>query len=440
MNKYIYDIIGIGIGPFNLSFAALSHNLPLKTIFFDKTPYFDWHRGVMIPRSTLQVPYLADLVTPVEPTNPFSYLNYLVTTQNLLRYCIKETFYTTRKEYNDYCQWVAKQLPELKFDSNVKSVQYINDIEAYEVKVHNQTEKVTETYFTKKIVIGTGTVPAIPSFAEQCTRERVFHSSQFMYREKYIKPESNITIIGSGQSSGEIFQNLLHKSQEKLYKINWITQDDRFFPMEDSKFTYEFTSPDFIDLFHSLPEDKRYELISRQDPLFKGMNQSLISDIFDELYHMKMCEGVNPDVKIMPTTKLTSIKGDLDKGFDLEFYHLIEEESFNVHTDYVILATGYKYEDPVFIEGINDRINRDSRGNFVANRTFSIDKNGGEIYILNSEIASHGILTADLGMGPYRNATILNEILGKEHFKFEKKIAFQDFGIPKEFKQKNGRI
>ncbi len=435
MNNYIYDILGIGIGPFNLSFASLSHNLPLKTVFFDKTPYFDWHRGMMIPESTMQVPYLADLVTPVEPTNPFSYLNYLVATENLLRFCVKETFYTTRKEYNDYCQWVAKQLPELKFDHNVESVQYKEDVEAYEVKVHNLTEKTTETYLSKRIIIGTGTVPSIPTFAENCTRERVFHSSQFMYREKYIKPGSNITIVGSGQSSGEIFQNLLRKSQENSYKINWLTQSDRFFPMEDSKLTYEFTSLDFMDLFHSLSEDKRYELVSRQDPLFKGINQSSIAAIFDELYQMKMCDEVTPPVKIMPATELTSIKGSLSKGFDLDLYHLLEKESFNIHTDYVILATGYKYEEPYCIENINDRINRDSRGNFAANKTFSIDKNGGEIYVLNSEIASHGILTADLGMGPYRNAIILNEILGKEHFKFEKRIAFQSFGIPKEFKK-----
>lgn len=61
------------------------------------------------------------------------------------------------------------------------------------------------------------------------------------------------------------------------------------------------------------------------------------------------------------------------------------------------------------------------------------------MYVLNSELASHGILTADLGMGPYRNATIINHILGEKHFDLETRIAFQDFCIPEEFKNRTNK-
>ncbi|MGX9893546.1 SidA/IucD/PvdA family monooxygenase [Francisella orientalis] len=43
----IYDIIGIGIGPFNLGLAALLNDKPINCLFFDKkrklllAPWFD---------------------------------------------------------------------------------------------------------------------------------------------------------------------------------------------------------------------------------------------------------------------------------------------------------------------------------------------------------------------------------------------------------------
>lgn len=77
MQEKAFDILGVGIGPFNLGLACLSTPLPLKTIFFDNTLKFEWHPGLLIEDSTLQVPFLADLVTLADPTSPFSFLNYL---------------------------------------------------------------------------------------------------------------------------------------------------------------------------------------------------------------------------------------------------------------------------------------------------------------------------------------------------------------------------
>ncbi len=432
----VYDVIGVGIGPFNLGFAALSNSLPLETLFFDKTPKFDWHRGLMLQGCTLQVPFMADLATPVDPTNPFTYTNFLVKSKKIFQFCIKETFYITRKEYNDYCQWVANQLPQLRFSHEVETIEYNEKQQIYEVSVTNLIERTSKIYLTKRIIIGTGTVPNVPDFAEKCTHERVFHSSQYTYRERYIEKGSTITVVGSGQSSAEIFQNLLEKSKENSYKLIWITDADRFSPMEDSKFTFELTSPDYLDFFHSLPEKKRYELIGRQDALYKGINAELIANIYDQIHIMDSYDGKKPDVHILPTTRLTKLKGSKKDGFDLECYHLLEEEKFSFHSDFVIMATGYKYEEPKFLNNINNRIQRDSKNYFKVDKNFSVDKKGNEIYVLNSEIASHGILTPDLGMGPHRNATIINHILGKTHFDLQSNVTFQEFGIPESFRKK----
>jgi len=73
-----YDVVGIGVGPANLSLAALLTKTPhLTSRFIEKQANFVWHAGMLLPKSNLQVSHLKDLVTLVDPTNPYSYINYL---------------------------------------------------------------------------------------------------------------------------------------------------------------------------------------------------------------------------------------------------------------------------------------------------------------------------------------------------------------------------
>ncbi|MEC8055929.1 MAG: SidA/IucD/PvdA family monooxygenase, partial [Pseudomonadota bacterium] len=72
------DFIGIGLGPFNLSLASLLQDkTKLNYLFFEQKDRFDWHAGMQLPNTMLQVPFMADLVSMVDPTSPYSFLNYL---------------------------------------------------------------------------------------------------------------------------------------------------------------------------------------------------------------------------------------------------------------------------------------------------------------------------------------------------------------------------
>ena len=42
---------------------------------------------------------------------------------------------------------------------------------------------------------------------------------------------------------------------------------------------------------------------------------------------------------------------------------------------------------------------------------------------------THSITSPDLGMGAYRNAWIIRELLGREYYPVEKSIAFQEFAV-----------
>ena len=79
MGCIVLDVIGIGLGPFNLSLAALlvqaneskkAVTSNITSLFFEKNSDFNWHEGMLLPKTTLQVPFFADLVTLVAPHSP----------------------------------------------------------------------------------------------------------------------------------------------------------------------------------------------------------------------------------------------------------------------------------------------------------------------------------------------------------------------------------
>ncbi|KIA93454.1 alcaligin biosynthesis protein [Pedobacter kyungheensis] len=424
-NQKIYDIVGIGIGPFNLGLAALCAPINgLSTLFLDQASEFNWHPGMMLSDATLQVPFMADLVTLADPTSSYSFLNYLKQTDRLYKFYIREDFFVLRKEYNAYCRWAISHLPNCQFEQKVTAIHYKDGI--YEIERINQNTGTTETIFTKKIVLGTGTGPKVPDFVKPALHKNAIHSSEYLRFKQSILQQKTVTIVGSGQSAAEIFYDLLPETENGL-QLKWFTRPDRFFPMEYSKLTLELTSPEYVDHFYNLTDAKRKQLLSKQNSLFKGINFDLINQIFDKLYELSV-DGEKINAELMPNCQLNNLIEN-DGSYQLDFYHTESEKDFSVATDFVILATGYKYNEPQFLTPIQDRIGRNTDGLFQVHRNYAIDVNGDEIFVQNAELHTHGFVTPDLGMGAYRNASIINAVLGFEIYKIEKRIAFQQFSI-----------
>lgn len=432
MNDHmIYDFIGIGIGPFNLGMAVLSQPInKLNCVFFEQKKEFTWHAGMLIENTTLQVPFLADLVLPVDPTSRFTFINYLKEIQRLFRFCIKEDNFITRKEYVSYCKWVASQLNNCYFGHQVKNIIHLGERGYYEITVLDIVNNTEKKYYSKRLIIGIGTNPNIQEFAKEYLSGQVFHNSSYLYNKLEAMSSSRaITVVGSGQSAGEVFYDLLQENKNYAYDLSWFTRSPRFFPMEYAKLTHEFTSPDYINYFYSLSEHKKEKVLKSQDVLYKGMNIGLINSIYDALYNRNL-EGEENDIQLATNCELKDISKGRDKELLLRFYHREEEKEFSWATDTLILCTGYRFELPSFLGKIQDRIQWDKNGKFAVNRNYSIDHSKNEIFVLNAELHTHGFLAPDLGMAPYRNASILNEILGYEYYKMEKQITFQSFSAP----------
>ena len=429
----IYDFAAIGVGPFNLGLAALAEPVEgLDGIYLERCESFDWHPGMMLEPAHLQVPFMADLVTLADPTSPYSFLNFLKQTGRLYRFYIRENFYPPRAEYNQYCRWVAGQLPSVCFSTAVLETAY--DRGVYRLSVSGP--EGPEVLLARRLVLGTGTSPYLPEAAAGIAAATasgsggvVLHNADYLSRKAELQEQRSITILGSGQSAAEIYYQLLQESDIHGYQLNWVTRSGRFFPLEYTKLTLEMTSPEYVDYFHALPQHQRDHLTKTQKNLYKGINSDLIDAIYDLLYTKSISGTV--DTQLLTHSTLTAAEWDADAGTHiLHLKHGEQGTAYTLESEAVVLATGYGYQEPGFLAGIQDRIARDSAGRFAVDRNYSAGVEPGEIFVQNAELHTHGFVTPDLGMGAYRNSCILRAIMGREVYPVERSIAFQHFGAP----------
>ncbi|SCK53238.1 lysine N(6)-hydroxylase/L-ornithine N(5)-oxygenase family protein [Streptomyces sp. WMMB 322] len=429
---HVHDFIAVGLGPFNLGLACLSDPVDeLDGLFLDDKPGFDWHSGMLLEDATLQTPFLSDLVTLADPTSPFSFLNYLKESGRIYSFYIRESFYPLRAEYDDYCRWAAGKLDSVRFRNRVTSVEFDDKEDVYLVRADDLDAGEKRTYRGRKLVLGTGTPPHIPDSCRGLGGD-FLHNSRYLEHKTRLQRKKSVTVVGSGQSAAEIYYDLLQDIGSHDYHLTWVTRSPRFFPLEYTKLTLEMTSPEYVDYFHSLPPATRDELVASQKNLYKGINTELIDAIFDLLYQ-KSIGGPCP-TRLMTNTSLTDASYDATSGtYTLGLRQEEQKQDFTLSTEGLVLATGYRYRTPEFLNPVADRIEWDEQGRFDVRRNYRVDNGtseGHEIYVQNAELHTHGFVTPDLGMAAYRNSCIIRELLGREYYPVEEAIAFQDFSAP----------
>ncbi|MEU0031845.1 lysine N(6)-hydroxylase/L-ornithine N(5)-oxygenase family protein [Streptomyces sp. NPDC006335] len=414
-----HDFVGIGLGPFNLGLACLTEPVAeLDGVFLESKPDFEWHAGMFLDGAHLQTPFMSDLVTLADPTSPYSFLNYLKEKGRLYSFYIRENFYPLRVEYDDYCRWAANKLSSVRFGTTVTEVRYEDDL--YVV-----TTADGDVFRARHLVLGTGTSPHYPEAVRGLGGD-FFHNSRYVQNREELQKKESITIVGSGQSAAEIYYDLLSEIDVHGYRLNWVTRSPRFFPLEYTKLTLEMTSPEYIDYYRELPEATRYRLTAEQKGLFKGIDGDLINEIFDLLYQKNL--GGPVPTRLLTNSSLTSARHE-NGTYTLGFRQEEQEKDFEIESQGLVLATGYKYAEPEFLAPVKDRLVYDSQGNFDVSRTYAIDVTGRGVFLQNGGVHTHSITSPDLGMGAYRNSCIIRELLGTEYYPVEKTIAFQEFSV-----------
>ncbi|WP_183094842.1 lysine N(6)-hydroxylase/L-ornithine N(5)-oxygenase family protein [Nocardioides stalactiti] len=422
----VHDFVAVGLGPFNLGLACLADPLRssegLDGVFLEARAGFDWHPGMLLDDATLQVPFLADLVTMADPTSRWSFLNYLKQSGNLYPFYIRESFYPLRREYDDYCRWAAERLGSVRFGEQVLAV-------AHDGSSYVSTTSTGRTFRSRRLVLGIGTSPRVPALLRPLLGAAgVTHSADYLAHKADLQRRRTITIVGSGQSAAEVYLDLLVEAPDHDYELVWLTRSPRFFPMEYTKLTLEMTSPEYGAYHRALPVETRDRLTREQRHLFKGISADLVDAIFD-LHYQRRVSGDGPRTTLLTNTEVQGA-GSAGASHELDLLHVETGESFGLVTDGLVLATGYAPTAPDFLDGVRDRVRLDECGRYDVAGDYSVDVAGGEIFVQNAEEHTHSLLAPDLGMGAYRNSVIIAAMVGREVYPIEKRIAVQTFGVP----------
>lgn len=438
MTAELYDLVGVGIGPFNLSLAALAEPHAQPTcLFLDENAEFSWHPGMMVDGARLQMPFLADLVSLVDPTSPQGYLAWLRDQDRLFGFYFGEAWHVPRIEYEAYCRDMAGRLDSCRFSCRVTSVRHTSLADGRDgFAVTYESADGPRVVLAANIVLGIGTEPVVPAALRSLCEESgalVAHSAQYLNRVDWIRAADDVTVLGSGQSGAEIVLDLLRDWHLPGRRLRWLTRSAAFEPVEYSKIGIEHLTPDYADYFHALSESARDQLVGRQAQLYEAASYGTLAEIRAELDRRAFPDGpASTGVTLLPG--IEAIGGRLlelrdGEELDLDFVHARSQTLCRVRTQRLILATGYAQRPPRVLNPIDGLIPRDSHGRPVIGRDHRIELTGSTagLYVQNAELHSHGVGAPDLGLGAYRAASILNSVAGRELYRLPHRTAHTSF-------------
>jgi lysine N6-hydroxylase len=457
----VHDVVGVGLGPFNLGLAALVAPVDdVDAVFFEAKPAFSWHPGLLLDGVALQVPFLADLVTLADPTSPYSFLNYLHRRSRLYRFYFYERFHVPRREYDAYCRWVAEQLPACRFGQRVTAVRPAGSPaggggdadDGWVVTVADPAhpDRPPVEHRARAVVLGVGSTPAVPACARAHLGATVFHSADYLAHRATAHAARRVTVVGSGQSAAEVFADLLaHRAHRALgahgahrarrprpegARLDWRTRSRGFLPMEYSKLGLEHFTPEYTAYFHGLPEERRDALRSGQDLLYKGISADTSAAVYDALYEATI-DADDPPVDYRSACELRTLEpaGTPGEGWRLGFHHLDQDVAFEDHADAVVLATGYEPGPLPLDPATAALVERDGQGRPQVGLDYRVRLAGrpeSTLFVQNGELHTHGVGAPDLGLGAQRNAVLVNALAGREVYPVRERNAFQAFGAP----------
>ncbi len=401
-----FHVVGAGIGPSNVSVAALLEPVGLKSVFFERRPEFRWHPGMLFPEATIQNFFVKDLVTLAAPTSPYSFLSFLLAKGRIYRYLSAGMPRVRRVEFEQYYRWVAESLPNLRFGTEIESVSQEDD----RLVVDLGTEKV----YAKHLILGTGLQPRIPQFADQHLGSHVFHSSRFLEHAGDLAGK-RVAIVGGGQSGAEIFRHLLADKSTLPKKILWVTRRPNLFPLDDSPFVEEIFTPAHSDYFFTLPRQERERLLEVHRMASDGISKDLLASIYRRLYDLEFNEEAGRPWCLLPDSEVEAM-GPIPGGWRLCLRDRQVAQERRLDVDKVILATGFKHQIPPFLEPLLARLQLDGE-HFQVREDFSIAWEGegrNKIFVQNAARHCRGLPDPNLSLMAWRSAKIVNGLAGRE--------------------------
>ena len=424
------DLVGVGFGPANLSLCALFASLRWKAGwttkrigFLERRPDFAWHPDMLLDGARMQVAFVKDLVTPRDPTSPYSFLNYLFEQGRMEDFLNLHTFHPTRREYHDYFSWAAAKLSDyVTYEQAVADVSPIVDadgsVRRLSVSFGGEGAGCSRSRVTSNLVLALGGKPALPRGAEHVKlTDAAFHSNSFLanirrYSERGRDRPYEFLTVGAGQSAAEIFQYLAREFPQAGVTMAFSTF--ALMPANSSVHANEIFNPESVDLFYELPDTgKRLVLENLRHTNYAAVDEDVIQDIAELLYDQRLCN--HERLRLLRFTRLL----DCQQVGDKVTASLQDTNTGAVHTrqyDGVVYATGYDFRH---VEGLltnlEPYLRRTADGALVVERDYAIETDNvlqARVFLQGATEESHGLSSTLLSVLSHRSYEILQSAMG----------------------------
>ncbi len=414
------DLVGVGAGPANLSLAALITSArergltSVRSTFLERNPAIFWHSGQLFPGTLMQTEFYRDLVTPMDPTSRFSFLNYLKSNGRLDQFFCSSTIYPTRREFEDYFNWVAQQMTDIVFATNVSSVDYDPETNLFIVEAENDGHSQGR-YEAKHIVLGCG--PAPDSSVPVSQGGRVADVSKLL-GFGFPNPLRRVLVVGGGQSAAECVNYLLDRYANAGIQITWVTQETAFRALDTGNFSRETYSASYPRAFAALPEPLREKVIHDERNVANGITPVIAQALYQRLYCLKYLKTpgmASPSVHMQPNAEVLEIRDEAQGASVTARVLSTGQTNVDVY-DCVVLCTGFDdktvFDSSIIGAQLKRRIVKNDNPN-----GYAIAWDGPRdrmIFVQSQNMKTHGVGDANFVTAPGRNASILNSITGKE--------------------------
>lgn len=412
----VHDVLGVGFGPSNLALAIAAKEWQeaggqANLAFIERKPGFNWHEGMLIDGSTMQISFLKDLVTLRNPQSRFTFINYLKAQGRLEDFINIQTFFPTREEYNDYLSWAAGHFKEqVHYGQQVEAVTpwlEAGEVVGMVVSARQADGQVTQ-HHTRHLVMGLGGAPNIPAAFSGVTDPRVVHSSQYRGRIDTLLADRQrplkVAVVGGGQSAAEIFEDLTLRFPN--VEASMIVRASALKPSDDSPFVNEIFNPSFIDQIYTQSNSRRREMLTE----FRNTNYAVVDlPLIERIYQMFYLQKLRQDPRHqMLAHHAVEQAVAQPEGVQLTLTDVLEARQYNAHFDVVILATGYRRDQhETLLAGMAEHLDT-----LTPDRDYSLRLRDSEsrIYLQGCCEMSHGLSDTLLSVLAVRSQEIVEAI------------------------------
>lgn len=407
------DVLGVGFGPSNLglAIAAAEYNAehagpPLTLRFVERQHRFGWHTGMLLPRTTMQISFLKDLVTQRNVHSRYSFLSYLAAQGRLIDFVNHQTFFPTRHEFHDYLEWAARTVgAAVTYATTATAVRPVDD--HFEVTLDGAGAGAVRA---RNVVVSTGLTARLPEGVTPSVR--VFHNHDLLGRLADLPTprHGRFVVLGAGQSAAETVE-YLHSTHPDA-EVHAVFAKYGYSPADDSPYANRIFDPSAVDDFHSSTPDFRRRLMSYH----RATNYSAVDlPLIEELYAREYAERVSGERRLFMHGASRALRvDDRGDGVVVTVAHEPTGLTEDLVCDAVVCATGFHQMDlgavlgdlaaDVVTEDGGPAVTRDYR---LITRTATTE---GSIYLQGGTEHTHGISSSLLSNVAVRTGEIVRAV------------------------------